>query len=262
METAIVEFFKVIGGKGSEPTYRVLGSNSQADRAMAIFGFGFRETLCMVTASMVSESSYFGSLKLRVGELSDESALTLQRLNDFLGGKFISFEPKGGIDLEESSEVWVEFDSISSFREENPIESPEALLDQLVVFFQEAQNAESALEDWQQDLDDFLLACKSSTDGSEPLQDPGHLLEFVEERDQTELDALANMEMEKLVFLGQPDLKFHSVSEAAGYLGENYPESLDLKCVYEGQTYFLPAAIQRVNDKVYGPLFTMSLTID
>jgi hypothetical protein len=262
MEAAVNEFLRIIGGDRPEGTLRILGSSSEPERAMSIFEFGFTEALCVVTASRISESAFFGSLRLRVGELSGNSGLTLQRIDDFLAGKFSAFEPRGRVDMEEASEVWIEFDSISSFGDELPATSLEEVVDRLIVFFEEAQHAVSALEEWQQDLGDSLLTCESSTGGKEPLQDPRHWQKYVEERDKDELGLLADREVEKLVFAGRPNLKFHSISEAAEYLGMNYPESLEAECTYEGQTFFLQAAIQRINDKVYGPLFRMTLDIE
>ena len=262
MKAATSGFLEVIGGPQQDGTIRILRSVEDDQRALAIFEFGLEETLCIVSAVLVGPGEFFGSLRLRVGQIAQGSILTLNRLSDFLAGKFVRFEPRGGIDQEEVSEVWVEFDSVMSYRDQFPIVSIPELVDQLVVFFQEAQDAKSAIEEWQQELDDYLLPCESSTGGTDPLRDPNHWLDYVEERDKDELGSLMDREVEKFTFESYPGLKFHSLSEASSYLGANYPDSLELECTYEGQTYFFQAAIHRASEKVYGPSFGISIKIE
>jgi hypothetical protein len=254
---------RILSGESErDSVIRVVGHEEDPESAIVSFLIGQRLLPCIAMRISTPEGYPLARLKIPYGVLSAESPMSLMRVQDFLDGKYLHLEPKAKVDLSDSGEIWIEFDSNASYFKKPDVSTNDEVARELANFYFQALEASSDIDEWFEIHSIDAIHGGFHSESGISLQDPTRDHSLSSFSDQTDIDILIDREISTIFVPSQPDLRFSSIDDASAYLGEHYPESLTLECEYDGARYFLDATLKRIQQKVFGWDFGISMTIE
>jgi hypothetical protein len=159
-------------------------------------------------------------------------------------------EPKFLISSRETSEIWIAIDSERSYSDDGNIDAQS--VEDTYFLFEEVWGKADAVMEWARDRKLPLKPPSSIERYQSNLRDPGQRIYETDDEYELALKAAINKEISSIRVPGRPDLKFTTEEELTRYLIDELPESLSMECEYEGETYLLEGARNRVYNKAYG----------
>jgi hypothetical protein len=252
MDHIFESLLEYAGGTNRNDSVRLLANKPLEDGiSICIFELGGYEQMFVASVFKTGDGSIVGTLRLRVGQLNRQTQLNRLRISDFLSGKYINYAPRPQVNFDEDQddEIWIEFDSLSSYYEPDLPSNEEELLNQLVTFLDEARGSHSAILEWQSDLEETQDAMVSKWTGG--LEDPIRESSYLDDTDMDEFVALANYLTQKLVFRSNENLRFETLKEAEQFLIDQIPESLDLVCEHDGAVLTFENALRDIRNRSF-----------
>lgn len=190
------------------------------------------------------------SIQVMIGDCGSEVEQICTRLRDFMDGITHNSEPKFLISPEETNEIWIGIDSEKSYSDDGDIDAQS--VEDLYFLFEEVWGKADAAIEWVSDRNLPLEPPSSIERYQSNLRDPGPRVYETEDEYELALKAAINKEISSIKVPGRPDLKFRTEEELTRYLIDELPESLLIECEYEGESYLLEGARNRVYNKAYG----------
>lgn len=190
------------------------------------------------------------SIQVMIGDCRTEVEQVCRRLRDFMDGITHNSEPKFFISSEETSEIWISIDSERSYSDDGNIDAQS--VEDTYFLFEEVWGKADAVMEWARDRKLPLKPPSSIERYQSKLRDPGQRIYETDDEYELALKAAINKEISSISVPGRPDLKFTTEEELTRYLIDELPESLSIECEYEGETYLLEGARNRVYNKAYG----------
>ncbi len=258
MEHLLESLMNYAGGTNPEDSLRTISNETLENGAsICIFELGGFEQRFVASVFRTEDGANLGSLRMRVGKLNRQTQLNRQRISDFLEGKYINYEPKPQLDFDEDQEdeIWIDFDSSSSYFDPDFPSDENQLLDELVSFLDEARSTHFAILDWQSNLGEPEGAMVSSWIGD--LEDPI----YQDDADLDEYVALANHLTQQLVFTTSGNLRFETLREAEQYMIDHIPESLGMVCEHGGEVFTFENALQDIRNRAFPWIGGISISI-
>lgn len=262
MEHIFESLLEYAGGTNPDDSVRLLTKKELEDGiSLCIFELGGYEQMFVASVAKTGDGSVVGSLRLRVGKLSQQTQLNRLRISDFLSGKYLNSEPRPQVnfDDDQEDEIWIQFDSVISYYEPDMPSDEDELLSQLIAFLIEARESHSAILEWQSDLEEAEGAMVSKWTGG--LDDPIRESSYLDDTDLEEFAALANHLTQNLVFRGRENLRFETLKEAEQFLIDQIPESLEMVCEHDGSVLTFENALRDIRNRSFPWIGGISINV-
>jgi hypothetical protein len=235
------------GGSNGDRSLRKLSEETlEGGIVICLFQLGGHEQTFVASFFGTGDGSLIASLRSRIGALDGPTQLDRLRISDFLSGKYINYAPRPHVDFDEDpdQEIWIEFDSLTSYGDPLMATDEDELLEQLIAFLEEARACQASVLEWQSDLEESRQALIAEWSGG--LEEPTRESSYVDEVDYI---ALANHWTQKLTFIGDKGLRFETLRDAEQYLIDQIPESLELLCEHDGEVFTFENALIDIRNR-------------
>lgn len=252
MKQVFERLLEYAGGSNRDRSLRKLSEETLEDGIfICVFQLGGYEQMFVASFFRTGDGSFIASLLSRIGALDGPTQLDRLRVSDFLSGKYINYEPRPHVSFDEGpdQEIWIKFDSLTSYSDPLTTSDEEELLEQLIAFLEEARGSQSSVFEWQSDLEEPREALLAEWTGA--LEDPIRETSYLDEGEMDDFIALANHWAQKLTFIGEQGLRFETLRDAEQYLIDRIPESLELLCEHDGEVFTFENALQDIRNRAF-----------
>jgi hypothetical protein len=241
---------EIANGESVAEVIRILEEDTVKGYERVKFLLGSSSLPVWVSLGQNSTGRSWCSIQVMIGHCGSEVEQNCLRLSDFMDGMTHNSEPKFFISSQEASEIWIAIDSEKSYSDAGTIDAQS--IEDLYFLFEEIWGKADAVMEWVRDRKLPLDPPSSIKWYQSNLRDPGQRVYKTDDEYELALKAAINKEISSIKVPGRPELKFATEEELTQYLIDELPDSLLIECEYEGESYLLEGARNRVYNKAYG----------